>query len=133
MEDIIRIFASLGSRKGTLNSPHLLDPMINFRNEKIKSWTHPASLILKLKDAISASPKLDFLHYVTTTHPPAIPITIPWIRKTPKITKLIPTISKFTILVRKTSKQPASHQSSKDVPHTINKTNPFSPLPSSKY
>ena len=51
-------------------------PWIHIRNNKIKSYTHLASRVLKLyqvhKDEISAGPTQNFLPQATTTHPPAI-------------------------------------------------------------
>ena len=81
----MRISPSLGSRKKILNPPRLLVPLINIRNEKIKSWLtlRPHSWIEPGTQKISASPKQDFLLHVTTSRPPTIKAL-----RTTKITKL---------------------------------------------
>ena len=47
VEGLRRIFPSLGSRKKILNSPCLLISLINIRNKKMKSWTHPVPPVLE--------------------------------------------------------------------------------------
>ena len=65
-------FPSLESSTGIRNSPCLLTHLINTREKKIKSWTHPISSILEWnqeqKDAVSADLKEDFLFHPTTPH-----------------------------------------------------------------
>ena len=86
MEDLRRIFLSLGSRKEILNSPRVLISLISIRNKQMKSWLTlcPPSLnkTRHTKDATSVGPK-QYLLLHATTHTPAIKAL-----QTTKITKL---------------------------------------------
>ena len=67
-----RLYPSLRQHKKILNPPRLFVPLINIRNKKMKSWTHPASPILEKKagtQKMRFQPALNKTYSFTPTPP----------------------------------------------------------------